>query len=126
MKNFNKFVKLARQLIDYPDGRCRHWSFLVIRNKILSVGWNLSNQTHPLARQYGYRFHCIHSELKAILNLQYTPSIITKCTLINICIMTDGTLGMSKPCKRCQQLLQDFGVKTIYYTNRQGKFRKMI
>lgn len=124
MKNFSKFVKLARQLINYADHN-RHFSFLVIRNKILSVGWSLSDTTHPLAKRYNYRFSSIHSELKAIVNLQYTPDIISKCSLINIRILADGSLSMAKPCRRCKKLLQDFGITNIYYTNWEGDFEKL-
>jgi len=30
--------------------------------------------------------------------------------------------GMSRPCKHCQQLLYDFGITDIWYTNKQGEF----
>lgn len=119
---FEKCIKIAYKLIELPDAHNKHFSFIVIRNKILSVGWNLSFTTHPIANKYGYRFSSIHSELKSLREFPYPPSVLSKCVLINIRIMSDGTIGMSRPCVKCQKLLRDFGISKIYYTNRDGKF----
>lgn len=119
-KILNKCVKLSRKLIDLPDSCQLHFSFLILKNRIISVGYNLSFKTHPLAKLYHHRFCSIHSELKCINNC--LPKYIHRCTLINVRIMKDGSLGMAKPCPKCEQLIRDFGIKDICYTNRNGIF----
>jgi len=118
----DKLVKLARTMLDLPTSRNRHFSFLLVRNKVLSVGYSLGYTTHPLAKKYGHRFNAIHSELSVIKNFPYPPSLLSKCKIVNIRIMRDGSLGMSRPCKHCQQLLHDLDITDIWYTNEQGEF----
>jgi len=121
-KLLNKCINLSRQMIDCPDGRSKHFSFLILKNRIVGIGYNLSFTTDPLANKYGYRFNAIHSELKAIKEFIYPPGFLSRCSIINVRILKDNTIGMSKPCQRCQRLLSDFGITEIYYTNRQGDF----
>lgn len=123
IKILNRCVKISRKLIDLPDRRSnKHFSFLILKNRIISVGYNLSFTTHPIAHKYGYRFDTIHSELKCIRNFPLSPSYLEKCTLINIRIMNDGSLGISKPCSKCHQLLRDFNISSVYFTDRNGLF----
>jgi hypothetical protein len=126
MKRFDKLIKISNRLIDLPDSRSnKHFSYLLIRNKIISMGYNLSFTSHPIAHKYGYRFDAQHSELKCLLNAPYPPSIFNRCTLINIRIMSNGLIGISKPCPKCQQLLRDFNINRIYFTNREGEFERL-
>lgn len=125
MKRFRKLIKISRDLIDLPDTRYKHFSFLIRRNKIISVGYNLSFHTDPLAHRYNYRFSNIHSELSCIKNFPYSPSILNRFTLVNIRIMGNGEIGLSKPCKKCQRLLKDFNVNTVWYSDFGEIFRRM-
>uniref|UniRef100_A0A6M3LX63 Putative CMP/dCMP deaminase zinc-binding n=1 Tax=viral metagenome TaxID=1070528 RepID=A0A6M3LX63_9ZZZZ len=124
LMNFQKLVKLSYSMLDLPDSKYKHFSFILSKNKILSVGYNLGFKSHPLAKQYGYRFNAIHSELKAIQNFPYPPANLSKCKIVNIRIMANNNLGMSRPCFYCSKLLNDFNLTEIWYTNRQGKFEK--
>ena len=124
--NFKKLVKLAHKMLDLPDNhRHKHFSFILMRNKILAVGYNLSRKTNPLAKHYGHRFNNIHSELSAIKNFPYPPSLLNKCKMVNIRIMANGNLGMACPCKYCAKLLNDFSLTNIWYTNKQGELEKV-
>ena len=122
--NFPKLVKLSYGMLDLPDSKYKHFSFILSKNKILSVGYNLGFKTHPLAKKYGHRFSSIHAELKAFQNFPYSPSLLSKCKMVNIRIMANKTLGMARPCQYCSNLLKDFNLTEIWYTNRQGKFEK--
>lgn len=122
---FNKLVKLSRQMIDLPDSKAKHFSFIMIRNKILSSGYNLGFTTHPLAKKYGHRFNSIHSELAAITNFPFPPVFLSKCKIVNVRIKANGDLGMAKPCKHCACLLADFRLSEVWYTNKQGEFEKV-
>ena len=121
---FQKLVNLSYKMLDLPDSRSKHFSFILIRNKILSSGFNLGFKTNPLSKKYGYRFNSIHSELKAIKNFPYPPSFLSKCKIVNVRIMANGELGMSKPCKKCQKLLSDFDISDVWYSNRNGEFER--
>lgn len=120
---YQKLIKLARQLLNGVPSRQKHFSFLIIRNKVVSFGFNYSFKTHPLAKKYGHRFSSTHSELKALADFPFRTSKLSDCKLINIRIMANGSLGMSKPCNHCQVMLRDYGIKVIVYTDWRGKFQ---
>ena len=123
---FKKLVKLSRQMLDLPDSRRKHFSYILMNNRVVSVGYNLGFKTHPLANRYHYRFNAIHSELSAIKNFPYPPSLLNKCKMVNIRIMADKSVGMSKPCGKCAKLLCDFDLTNVWFTNRQGQFEKWV
>jgi deoxycytidylate deaminase len=112
-------------MLDLPDTKYKHFSFLIRRNKIVSVGYNLSFHTHPIAKKYKYRFSNIHSELAAIKNFPYSPSLLYKYTMVNVRIMGNGCIGLSKPCDKCQQLLLDFDIRKVLYSIHGGDFKKL-
>jgi deoxycytidylate deaminase len=87
---------------------------------VISVGWNKSFKTHPIAKKLGCRFDSIHSELDVINSFPYKISELHKYTLVNIRLMADNTLGISKPCEFCEQLLTIFPVKKIVYSTPKG------
>jgi len=122
---FQKLVNLSYKMLDLPDSRHKHFSFILIRNKILAVGYNLSYKTNPLAKKYGYYLSSIHSELAAVKNFPYPPSGLSKCKMVNIRIMANNELGMSRPCKNCQRLLKDFDISEVWHTNRDGEFERV-
>ena len=125
MKRFDRLIGIAYSMLDLPDTKYKHFSFLIKRNKIVSVGYNLSFKTDPLAKKYNYRFNNIHSELKAILNYPFPPATLSKYTMVNIRIMGNGSIGLSKPCKKCQQLLRDFGISRVWYSTFTEGFKKL-
>ena len=118
MNNIQKKVcKTAILLKDLPQGKNRHFSFITKRNKIVSIGWNKSFKTHPLANKFGHRFNCIHSELDVINSFNYSIKELQNYSIYNVRVMKDGKIGYSKPCDICQDLLVFFGLKKIYYSN---------
>jgi deoxycytidylate deaminase len=114
-KLHNKIYKISINLQHLIRCGQKHFSFLVERNKIASMGWNKPWDTHPLAAKFGHRFNCIHSELDAILNFPYSFTLLPKYTLINIRIKNNN-LVIAKPCLKCQKMLNFFGITRIIYT----------
>jgi len=120
-----KLISLAITLIHNAD-KHRHISFIILKNKIVSIGYSHSKKTDPLAKQYGHRFNSVHSEISAIKKFPFRIKKLSKCTMVNIRIMADGTIGMSKPCIHCQKLLKDFEIGEVYYTTKDGALKQWI
>lgn len=40
-------------------------------------------------------------------------------------VMADGSLGMAKPCRACESIMRELGVKTVYYSTASGNIRQM-
>ncbi len=126
-----KLIRLAKRIqLSYKPNKVIHITFLLYRNKIISTGINDKRKTHPSS---SHPYKSIHSEVDAILKLEIPSeckkyhitniaSIAQKVTLVNMRIMSDGTIGLSKPCKHCSRLIEQIGFKEVLYTNIDGGF----
>lgn len=117
-----KLVEVSRALINEPVGEQKHFSFLVKKNKIISIGWNRKNKTHPLTVKYGHPYRTIHSEVAVIQNFPHSLTTLSNYSLINIRISREDNVTISKPCIYCQRLIRDFGIRNVFYTNEYGEF----
>lgn len=117
-----KVLEITKRLRDVPDSRCRHFTFIIHKNRILSLGWNNSWKTHSWSKEMGHRFSCIHSEVSAILRYRGSKRKLRKCVLVNTRINRFGEFGMSKPCDICDHMISQIGFKEVYYTNQNGEW----
>ena len=115
----NKIIRLTNDLKDLSDLRCKHFSFILNKNKIVSIGWNLK-KTHPKAKIYQYRYDCIHSELSALIKFNGNKNHLKDFVLVNIRVNSDGYIRQSKPCSKCLPWLETIGFKAIWYTNEEA------
>ncbi len=134
--NLNRYIDLTLALKDNCHNfkcRCKHFSFIVNKNKILSIGINNPRKTHPRNLKYKYtgrynnnisEFVGIHSELSAIL--KYGFEDCTNHILINTRVNAAGDIANSKPCSGCQNLLSQLNFKKVYYTNDKGQFDQLV
>lgn len=123
---FDRLISRARELVPSIDSRsrCKHISFLLQGNKIISEGINQCMKTHPISKKHETKFHTLHSEMHAILKCKKKYNF-KKLTLINFRFKKDKTLGLSKPCKACQKIIKDIQIKNIYYSTNENIFEKM-
>jgi len=121
----SKLIELARALHYCPVGDQKHFSFIVLRNKVISIGWNNKVKSNPLNQKYGYRYDKPHSELIAIKNFPYPNKELSRHTLVNVRIGRANDVIMCKPCMYCQNLLKTFNIKEVYYTNAMGNFIRL-
>jgi deoxycytidylate deaminase len=114
------------------DNRCRHFSFILYKNRLISTGMNCG-KTHPLnlinrkvskvtGEDYSeYKQTC--SELNAILKLKRLTNIDTrKCTLINIRYDRNDKVALAKPCMSCESLLKYHNFKNIVWSTNEGDY----
>ena len=49
---------------------------------------------------------------------------LTNCeiTILRLAKYDGKSLKMAKPCKHCQALIQEYGIKKIHYSNEYGSF----
>lgn len=124
-KLFDKLIKLSFSMVDLPQSRSKHFSYLCQGNHIICHGYNRNRKTHPLAQKY-YRYPFIHSELSAILRFPDRPVELKQCTLYNIRVNKVGQILLSRPCKNCQRLLLDFGIAKVFYSNEFGYCEELV
>jgi len=128
--NFDKIVEVTYALINKhnADLRCRHFSFILDRNRIISIGMN-STKTHPMNLKYNYinknkeKISDIvgtHSELNAVIKLGIEDC--SKLTLVNTRINRNNLLDHSAPCNGCSDMIKQLNFKNVYHTDSQANF----
>lgn len=131
--NFDKIVEVSFALINKhnADLRCRHFSFILDRNRIISIGLN-SLKTHPLNLKYNYvnknnqKISDIvgtHSELSAVIKLGEEDC--SGLTLVNTRINRNNQLDYSAPCSGCRDMIKQLNFKDVYYSFDRIKFNKL-
>lgn len=118
----NKLIEVAQAHYLRPNSEKKHFTFIVQRNRILSVGYNNGWKSHPLAAKFGCRYDAIHAELDAILNFPYPPKELSRCRMVNIRLLKSKLPAMARPCSRCIELLSLFNVGEVIYTDMNGVF----
>lgn len=132
--NLNRFVDLTFALKKMHNNKCRckHFSFIANKNKILSVGINNPKKTHPRNLQYKYKgrynndisnYVGIHSEMSAII--RYGFEDCTNHILVNTRLNAANEIANSRPCAGCQNLLKQLNFKRVYYTTDKGNFEEL-
>ena len=104
------FFQLAKSASKNSTYHIRVGCVIVLHGKPVSVGWNIE-KSHP--RYTTGKHKTIHAEIKAILSAQ--------CDLTNGVAYVyretrDGMPALAKPCEVCEAVLQEVGIKTVFYT----------
>jgi deoxycytidylate deaminase len=123
---FRRLEDTALSLIDWNESkRCRHFSFVIYKKRVVSIGWN-SSKTHPtnlinrkISAKTGEDFSeqkYVCSELNAINKLK---------RLTNIKYDRNKKLAFAKPCMSCKSLLKYNEFKSVLYTNDRGVYERL-
>jgi len=108
--------------------RCKHFTFIYKKNKLLSIGIN-SPKTNPTNLRYNYinkdknnisEIIGTHSEMNAIKKLKFQN--YNELIIINTRINLNNEIDYSKPCAGCLQMIKELGFQKIYYTNKNSEF----
>jgi deoxycytidylate deaminase len=87
-------------------------------NKILGVGFNKGNKTHPISN---HPYSSIHAETDAVIDLDVED--LPKKTTLYVCrIKKNGTYGLASPCEFCRRLITTKRITRIAYTNLTGEW----
>ena len=132
--NLNKIIEVTYALINKhnADLRCRHFSFILDRNRIISIGMN-SIKTHPMNLKYNYvnknkesisNIVGTHAELNAVIKLGEEDC--SRLTLVNTRINRNNLLDNSAPCSGCSDMIRQLSFKNVYYSNIKGNFDKFL
>ena len=93
----------------------KHVSIIVRKNEVVAVGTN-NFRTHPKAKEYGYRFDEVHSELDALLRYR---GLKDNLKLFNFRFNRFAEMRISKPCRLCLPWCEAV-FDEIWYTTNEG------
>ena len=116
-----KYVDMALPIsLEVPRSK-KHVSLITTRKgAVLAYGTN-QFRTHPLAKQYGYRYDEVHSELDALLKLPKGADR-NDLVLLNFRFNRFGDMRISKPCCLCLPWCQAV-FSDIFYSTDEGIMR---
>lgn len=123
----NRFFDVAKSVAktsDFHKGRVG--CCVVYKKVILSVASN-TEKTHPLQRKYN-RFRNfdvdgsparMHSEIRALIPIINEHISWKDVELYVYRVLKNGYPAISKPCPTCMKLINDLGIRTIFYIDEQ-------
>lgn len=108
-------ITLAKKLAKKSKCRCKHGSVVAKGNRVYGMGCN-SYKEHPTWG--GGPLLTLHAEAAAIRDAQRRGVDLKGKNLYVVRI--DSQSAMSRPCKSCQRLIEEVGIRKVYYTDKNG------
>lgn len=103
-----------------------HFAFGFRKNKLLAIGQNNPEKTHTQALLLSQRFNLdtdhpyLHAETDLISRLWGKYYIDSSMRMVVIRLNKRGELRCSKPCERCEQIIQSLGINKIWWSIDNG------
>jgi len=95
-------------------GRFRVGCAIAKGKRILYAGYNQMDRTHP---KMGH-VKRLHAEVHALLPTHGEPVVGAKAYVVRI--MSNGGLGLARPCPDCIKALRQHGIEEVCYTDTNG------
>ena len=116
--NYKRLVETAKALQpSYKEQKQFHVTFILKKDRILSIGINNPYKTHTRNLDFPYTNadqKGTHSELASIIKLGEEDC--SHYIFINIRVDKNRNVILSKPCSGCQGLLKQVGFKRMFYS----------
>jgi hypothetical protein len=103
-----------------------HFAFGYKKSKLLAIGQNNPEKTHPQALMLAKRFNTdiehpyLHAETDLISRLWGKYYIDDSLKIVVIRLNKRGELRCSKPCDQCSHVLQALGIHKIWWSENNG------
>lgn len=103
-----------------------HFAFGYRKNKLLAIGQNNPEKTHPQAFVLSKRFNTelehpyLHAETDLISRLWGKYYIDNSLKMVIIRLNKHGKLRCSKPCEKCEQILKSLGINKLWWSIDDG------
>ena len=103
-----------------------HFAFGFKKNRLLAIGQNNPEKTHPQALVFSKRFNTnlehpyLHAETDLISRLWGKHYIDSSLKVIVIRLNKRGQLRCSKPCEKCDKILKALDITKIWWSEECG------
>lgn len=103
-----------------------HFAFGFKKSKLLAIGQNNPEKTHPQALMLAKRFNTdtehpyLHAETDLISRLWGKHYIDNSLKMVIVRLNKHGQLRCSKPCEKCQQILEALDITKIWWSDDNG------
>lgn len=108
------FLSIARYLSTKSEARQRHGAVIVKGGRVLGTGYN-KDKNHPMQVSPEHiKTHCSrHAEIEAIRDANWN---VKGAVLYVARLNNHGQDRNSKPCIRCQVVIEETQIKKVIYT----------
>lgn len=106
-----KYFELAKKLSEKSKYHHKLGAVVVKKGKILGVGFNQPEKTHPKSPN---PFKTIHCELDAIIGI--SKEDLQGASIYIYRQYKDGSPAMAAPCRDCRNLIKHVGIKKVFHT----------
>lgn len=103
-----------------------HWSFVFQKNDLIEWAQNRPGHATYTVR-YGYQEgrHTLHAEVAAFCKAAGLIDRRFSWYMINIRLLVNGALALSKPCRLCQHFLAALNCSCCWYSTNEGTFEQI-
>lgn len=92
-------------------------------SKIYSFGWNDVRSCTGIHNRYKNFKESLHAEQMAVSRMS-DKHMLKGMSILVMRQNISGTLSMAKPCEMCREMLDHFGIRWMYYSDRRGQIIK--
>ena len=123
-KSFFNAARAMSELSDHP--KYNIGCVVVMGHRIISSGRNSNIRCHAVQAKLDKEvFGCecpgkLHAEVDALLPLIKNKVDLSRASIYVYREYKNGMLACSRPCTRCMKLINQCGIKKIYYTINNG------
>lgn len=110
-----KYFNLARLISLRSNYHHQIGAIIVNKKEIIGLGYNKPTKTHPISK---HPYQTIHAEMDAIIGIDRKK--LKGADIYVYREFKDGSAALARPCKYCEALLREFGIKTMFYTTDGG------
>lgn len=106
-----------------------HFAFGFKKSRLLAIGQNNPEKTHPQALMLAKRFNTdtehpyLHAETDLISRLWGKHYIDNSLKMVVVRLNKHGQLRCSKPCDKCTQIIEALGITKVWWSDNDG-FKK--
>jgi len=115
-----RYLRWAARYAGYSDHSIHKMGAVLIRKgQIVGAGCN-KNRSHPKSKSFE---HFVHAELSALISAGFVWGTYSTHLYV-VRITRGGSMGTSKPCSDCMDLIKQAGVETMTYIDENGRIKK--
>lgn len=98
-----------------PNLNAHHAAIIVSGGNILSIGVNKFKK-NGFIKSFQHHDYCnTHAECDAVLRVRRKIDL-TNAKIFVARLRRDGQVGNSKPCPMCENVLERYGIRRVFYT----------
>lgn len=113
-KREEAFLSVARYIAEKSEARQKHGAIIVKSGRVIGTGYNKNRNNPDYVSPEHIKIHCsVHAEIDAIRDAKWR---VKGAVLYVARVNRYGQDRNSKPCERCEVVIEETEIKKVIYT----------